>query len=106
MNLSEDFRKGKKILKIGIPSPNIEPYIKTYTNFLAKSATSEKIRFLKQNLSYLKMKGESQEEYENSLNLLQIKSRQVAHTFEDRVSLFESNLEEKNRQAEEFVKKM
>ena len=108
-NLSEDYREGKKKLIIGQPAPSIEPYIENSTKALAKSATSEKIRLIQHNLSNLRKKGESREEYESSLNLLlqnRSQDRQVAHTFEDRVKIFETDIKEKNKQAVDFVKKM
>ena len=66
---------------------------------------------IQKNLGNLRKSNESREDYEKSLNsLLQSQSRNVgkniAQTYEERVKLFETDIEKKNKQAEEFVKKM
>jgi len=76
---------------------------------LEKEEYDLRIQALKDKLNNLN-KGEiSREEIDKSIGLLPINDksgRKIALTFDDRVKSFESHLDEKNKQAEEFVKKM
>ena len=83
--------------------------MKNSSKALIKSATSEKIKVMQNNLTNFRLQGQSREEYEASIGkLLQNESqdRQVAKCFQDRVKMFENDIQAKNKQAEDFVKKM
>lgn len=91
--------------------PSIKPYIQKSSQLLTKSATTQKIKLIQKNLGNLRKKGESREAFENSLSIILQKpdeshGRNVAHTFEERVKLFETDIEKKDKQAKDFVKKM
>jgi hypothetical protein len=76
---------------------------------LEKEEYDLRIQALKDKLNNLNTGEISREEIDKSIGLLPINDksgRKIALTFDDRVKSFESHLDEKNKQAEEFVKKM
>lgn len=81
----------------------------THFSFLEKEEYDLRIQALKDKLNNLNTGEISREEIDKSIGLLPINDksgRKIALTFDDRVKSFESHLDEKNKQAEEFVKKM
>ena len=101
----------------------IEDLIERHNKLLLKDATLQKMKYMRSNLlekdeyeQKIKILYEklgknqiSRDELDKSLGLMPINEqtgKKVALTFDDRVKLFEDGIEERNKQAEEFVKKM
>lgn len=124
--LSTEYLDGNITVDLKAPCPSIDTWIDKSAKSLFKSATVEKmkimrssflekeeyekrVKLLENKLSNLKLHDLSRDEIDRSLGLLPISDksgRKIAQTFEDRVKSFETNIEVKNKQAEEFVKKM
>jgi hypothetical protein len=109
-----------------LPCPSVEPWIEKNVKSMFKSATvdrmkvmrssflekeeyEKRIKLLENKLSNLKLHDESREEINRSLGFLTVNDktgRKIAQTYDDRVKLFETDIDAKNKQAEDFVKKM
>lgn len=124
--LTTEYLDGNLSVDLRTPCPRIDAWIDKSAKSLFKSATVEKmkimrssflekeeyekrIRLLENKLSNLKLHDVSRDDIDRSLGLLPISDksgRKIAQTFEDRVKSFETDIDVKNKQAEEFVKKM
>jgi hypothetical protein len=89
-----------------IKSETLEKMKYMRSNLLEKDEYESKIKILYEKLNNNQI---SRDELDKSLGLLPVNDRtgkKVALTFDDRVKLFEDGMEERNKQAEDFVKKM
>lgn len=76
------------------------------SSVLEKNEYEERLKKLQEKLQDGQI---SRDDIDKSLGLLPVNDRtgkRVALTFDDRVKLFEEGLEERNKNAEDFVKKM
>lgn len=79
------------------------------SSFLEKEEYEKRVKILKEKLEHLDNQDLSRDEIERSLGFLPINDKsgkKIAQSFEDRVKLFEQDIGEKNKVAEDFVKKM
>lgn len=124
--LKEQFLQGMKVIPNNNSHPQLEDIISEISKELLRSETMEKMRImrtsflekeeyekrvqlLEQKLSSLNLANASRDEIDKSLGLLPVNDKSgkiIAQTFEDRVKSFEADLEEKNKAAEEFVKRI
>lgn len=124
--LKDEFLEGKKVIPSNHSQPQLEDVISRIakdllrsetmekmkimrTSFLEKEEYEKRVQLLEHKLNSLKLVNASRDEVNSSLGLIPVNDksgRKIAQTFEDRVKSFETDMEEKNKAAEEFVKKM
>ena len=76
---------------------------------LEKEEYNKRIQIIENKLNEIDLSNMSREEIDKSLGLVPVNDKsgnKISLTFDDRVKSFEVDIDEKNRKAEEFVKKM